>query len=59
MTDNYTLNTTRSYHTDRLNSLGWELTVCNALHAEGTPIRKILARDGSFGHLLYDHLCGL
>ncbi len=37
-------------------TLGWELTVCNALHPEGTPIRKILTRDDSFGHLLYDHL---
>ncbi len=52
----YTLNSTKAYHTDQLNTLGWELTVCNALHPEGTPLRKTLIRDNSFGNLLYDHL---
>jgi hypothetical protein len=37
-------------------TLGWELTVCNALHPAGTPLRKIITRDDSFGNLLYDHL---
>ena len=53
---NYTINSTKEYHTGRLNSLGWELTVCNALYPEQTPLRKILSRSNSFGHLLYDYL---
>lgn len=52
----YTLNSTKAYHTDALNTLGWELTVCNALHPAGTPLRRIIARDTSFGNLLYNHL---
>jgi len=57
MTNNYILNSTKSYHTGSLQSLGWELTICNALHPEGTPLRKLLTRDESFGKLLYDFLC--
>jgi hypothetical protein len=56
MAKDYTLNSTKSYHTEHLNTLGWELTVCNALHPEGTPVRKLLSRNDSFGHLLYDYL---
>lgn len=57
MTNNYILNSTKSYHTGSLQNLGWELTICNALHPEGTPLRKLLTRDESFGKLLYDFLC--
>lgn len=56
MTKDYTLNSTKSYHTGSLKSLGWELTICNALHQEGTPLRKLLTRNESFGSLLYDYL---
>lgn len=56
MIKNYTLNSTKNYHTGSLQSLGWELTVCNALYPEGTPLRKLLTRNKSFGHLLYDYL---
>jgi hypothetical protein len=52
----YSLNTTKAYHTNQLNTLGWELTVCNALYPEKTPIRRILARDDSYGHQLYKYL---
>lgn len=52
----WTINTTDTYHTDRLESLGWELTVCNALWPENTALRSILSRDASFGHLLSDFL---
>lgn len=52
----YTLNSTKAYHMYELITLGWELTVCNALHPVGTPLRKILTRDDSFGHLFYDFL---
>ncbi len=50
------INTTKDYHINALTSLGWELTVCNALHPEDTPLRKVLVRDDSYGHLLYDYL---
>ena len=52
----YSLNTTKAYHTDQLNTLGWELTVCNSLYPEKTPIRRVLARNDSYGHLLYEYL---
>jgi hypothetical protein len=57
MTKDYTLNSTKSYHTGSLKSLGWELTICNALHQEGTALRKLLTRNESFGSLLYEFLC--
>ncbi len=58
MTDDphYRLNTTQEYHRQDLESLGWELTVCNALNPDNTPIRRILKVDGSYGCLLYDYL---
>jgi hypothetical protein len=52
----YLLNTTKAYHTSQLNTLGWELTICNALYPEKTPLRRVLARDDSYGHLLYEYL---
>jgi hypothetical protein len=52
----YSLNTTKTYHTNQLNTLGWELTVCNALYPEKTPLRRILTRNDSYGHLLYEYL---
>jgi len=56
MMEKYKLNSTKAYHINQLNTLGWELTICNALFPEGTPLRKLLARNESFGDLLYDHL---
>ncbi|MCX5811530.1 MAG: hypothetical protein NT178_03175 [Proteobacteria bacterium] len=52
----YKINSTKEYHLNRLNSLGWELTVCNALYPEATPLRKLLRCNDSYGHLLYDYL---
>ena len=52
----YEINATRRYHIERLDTLGWELTVCNALDPEGSPCRRILRRNDSYGHLLYDFL---
>lgn len=52
----YRLSTTDSYHRQDLKALGWELTVCNSLYPSGTPIRRVLLRDASYGELLYDHL---
>jgi hypothetical protein len=53
---NYTLNSTKAYHTNRLSTLGWELTVCNALRPDNTILRRLLARNESYGGLLYDFL---
>jgi hypothetical protein len=50
------LSTTTDYHINSLTSLGWELTVCNAVYPEETPLRALLARNDSYGHLLYDYL---
>jgi len=52
----FTINSTKEYHLNRLNSLGWELTICNALYPENTPIRRVLTCNDSYGHLLYDYL---
>lgn len=53
---NYSVNSTKEYHIEQLNSLGWELTVCNALYPENTALRKLLKDNTSYGHLLYDYL---
>jgi hypothetical protein len=55
----YTLNTTDSYHIDDLNSLGWELTVCNALYPDNSPCRRVLQTNASLGVNLYRFLEGL
>ena len=55
-TMDFEINDTRVYHLERLDTLGWELTVCNALDPEGSPCRRILRRSDSYGHLLYDFL---
>ena len=52
----YEINDTRSYHICNLDTLGWELTVCNALDPDTSPCRRILKRNNSYGHLLYDFL---
>ena len=53
----YEVNDTTKYHIYELESLGWELTVCNALEPAGSPCRLILKQNTSYGHLLYDYLC--
>lgn len=45
----YRLNTTEKYHTHELNTLGWEMTVCNALYPEDSPCRRILKSNNSLG----------
>lgn len=52
----YELNTTNKYHKEYLNTLGWELTICNSLYDDKGAIRKILIENESFGRLLYKHL---
>jgi hypothetical protein len=53
---NYEVNDTSDYHLYDLDTLGWELTVCNALDPQHSPCRRVLKRNDSYGHLLYDHL---
>jgi hypothetical protein len=52
----YFINSTADYHQHELNSLGWELTVCNALEPVNSPCRRILASPSSFGQHLYNFL---
>jgi len=56
MTGSYHINDTASYHREWLKTLGWELTVTNALEGAASPCRSILDKNGSFGDLLADHL---
>ena len=52
----YALNTTDDYHLHGLTSLGWELTLCNALFPENSPCRDALLHDASFGEHLFRFL---
>ncbi|HOU57106.1 MAG TPA: class I SAM-dependent methyltransferase [Smithellaceae bacterium] len=52
----YALNTTDDYHLHGLTSLGWELTLCNALFPKNSPCRGALLRDASFGEYLFRFL---
>ncbi len=52
----YFINSTVDYHQHDLNSLGWELTVCNALEPIDSPCRNILSSPFSFGEHLYNFL---
>lgn len=56
MTGTYHINDTSSYHREGLKTLGWELTVTNALEDASSPCRSILDKNASFGNLLADHL---
>jgi hypothetical protein len=48
-----TLNDTSSYHAGALESLGWELTVCNTLQSDDSVCRKVLEENKNFGsHLI-------
>jgi hypothetical protein len=50
------INDPTSYHLQDLESLGWELTVCNSLENKDSPCRHILKDNNTFGNLLYKHL---
>ena len=52
----YCINSTADYHKHDLNSLGWELTVCNALEPVNSPCRLALIAPYSFGQHLYNFL---
>ncbi len=50
------INDTSSYHENDIHTLGWEVTVANSLEPGGSPARKILYKNTTFGCLLADHL---
>ncbi|MGP8153784.1 MAG: class I SAM-dependent methyltransferase [Smithella sp.] len=52
----YFINSTADYHQHDLNSLGWELTVCNSLEPVNSPCRRALTSPYSFGQHLYNFL---
>jgi len=52
----YTINSTSEYHLGKLETLGWELTVSNALYPEDSPCRTILKAPSSYGRHLYTYL---
>ncbi|HOT43259.1 MAG TPA: SAM-dependent methyltransferase [Spirochaetota bacterium] len=56
MSNSYHINDTASYHREGLTTLGWELTVTNALEDASSPCRSILDKKESFGNLLADRL---
>lgn len=55
----YRINNTASYHREGMKTLGWELTVCNALADSNSPCRGILRNKASLGELVYAHLSRL
>jgi len=52
----FTLNLTADYHRGELKTLGWELTVSNALYPPDSPCRTVLKDPSSYGRHLYDYL---
>ncbi len=50
------VNDTSGYHQGSLETLGWEVTVCNMLHPANSHCRKVLQKADSYGNLLYDFL---
>jgi hypothetical protein len=56
MTGTYRINDTSDYHLNYLDTLGWELTVCNALEDALSPCRSVLSKKITYGNLLFDFL---
>lgn len=50
------INNTSLYHLTALETLGWELTVCNTLEPPDSPARSILQNDDTYGNHLIDFL---
>ncbi len=46
------VNSTERYHREEMDSLGWELTVCEMLARPDSPCRRILREPRSFGSAL-------
>ena len=54
----YRINNTGSYHINEMETLGWELTVCNTLEPRDSPARGVLKKNKTYGALLHDFLGG-
>ena len=52
----YEYHSTTAYHTRVINTLGWELTLCNALEPQDSPCRTLLEHPASYGALLHGFL---
>ncbi len=52
----YVLNCTADYHIYGLDTLGWELTMCNSLEEPQSACRMLLSHSDTYGNLLYDFL---
>lgn len=52
----YFINETGNYHREELDTLGWELTVCNMIASPGSVCRRFLKKNSSFGDHLYSCL---
>ena len=50
------INQTEHYHKNDLDNLRWEVTVCNSLEPEASPVRQILAQNRTYGEQLWDYL---
>jgi hypothetical protein len=50
------INSTERYHREEMDSLGWELTVCEMLAREDSPCRRILKTPRSLGSALHAFL---
>ena len=52
----YTLNDTSSYHTHNIQTLAWELTICNSLESRESPLRSLLRYQDTYGSQLYRYM---
>ncbi len=50
------LNQTEQYHKNDLDNLMWEVTVCNSMETETSPLRQILVKNRTYGEQLWDYL---
>jgi len=50
------LNQTEQYHKNDMDDLMWEVTVCNSIEPETSPVRQILAQNHTYGEQLAAYL---
>ncbi|MFH2058889.1 MAG: class I SAM-dependent methyltransferase [Pseudomonadota bacterium] len=50
------LNQTEHYHKNDMYDLMWEVTVCNSMEPENSPVRQILAQNRTYGEHLAAYL---
>jgi hypothetical protein len=56
MVKNILINDTSEYHRNEIDSLGWEVTICNMLEQRSSIVQNVLKKQGTFGNLLLDHI---